>query len=735
MSSEISVRITNYISENNLTSLPQTEVLSMMVKSGVLTQAEYDSIINGTIYYSNTQIIQSNTDSVTISNPQQNIPQSTTKQIYHPVFTNLKLDNNRNIDMEQFSPENIKAQFSEEYYHIEQLSIASEINPKANDWTIEITDTRTNTLVAKFLKMTNDDNSILYTKAIVNNTGEITGDVSISDGNISESTNYEKDGSKKITYYKNGDLSQISAISQYLSDDSCVMYEYENSKLTSVTKFNPNGDLTSYSEYINGQLYAERNADFNITKNYIAEKLVRAIINWDFGYTNYAISQSKEDEILNILDGVGNKQIIEIINDYLKQTGRYILNDINKMTALSDDAKQRLTKHFDNLGLKTQEDKELKSRYLSGRLITTLTNTDYNNFKKLLFNTDEIQMREVIRYIGITDSDSTSDGELQKWSTNSLIYHIQGSNLSEEDKLKCINHVIDSLKKYAKQENIYIEDIANDIEQDFYDFSKLDFNFKRLVSRLDTSAFTKVSDKINGKFDKAYNQDSTGDCWLVEGMLSIQGKPNGREILDGLLKKDDKNQTVTVTFPYSEFPPITISYDRIYKSNHLVEGEPDARAIEIAMDEYIKIKSFAAIDSKGTTTTGKMGVPNTNKYIHFSDTNINGGRTELFYQLVLGNYKLENYNDLLTADFNDENQVFTFAYDDKEKITGFNERTKKSMIVDNNHALNILRSDEEFIYLQDPRYPEDTIVVNRDFFTNKTSEITSAYIEKPEKTV
>ena len=128
-------------------------------------------------------------------------------------------------------------------------------------------------------------------------------------------------------------------------------------------------------------------------------------------------------------------------------------------------------------------------------------------------------------------------------------------------------------------------------------------------------------------------------------------------------------------------------------------------------------------------------MPNTNKYIHFSDTNINGGRTELFYQLVLGNYKLENYNDLLTADFNDENQVFTFAYDDKEKITGFNERTKKSMIVDNNHALNILRSDEEFIYLQDPRYPEDTIVVNRDFFTNKTSEITSAYIEKPEKTV
>ena len=97
--------------------------------------------------------------------------------------------------------------------------------------------------------------------------------------------------------------------------------------------------------------------------------------------------------------------------------------------------------------------------------------------------------------------------------------------------------------------------------------------------------------------------------------------------------------------------------------------------------------------------------------------------------------QLSNYNDLLTADFNDENQVFTFAYDDKEKITGFNERTKKSMIVDNNHALNILRSDEEFIYLQDPRYPEDTIVVNRDFFTNKTSEITSAYIEKPEKTV
>ena len=57
------------------------------------------------------------------------------------------------------------------------------------------------------------------------------------------------------------------------------------------------------------------------------------------------------------------------------------------------------------------------------------------------------------------------------------------------------------------------------------------------------------------------------------------------------------------------------------------------------------------------------------------------------------------------------------------------------MIVDNNHALNILRSDEEFIYLQDPRYPEDTIVVNRDFFTNKTSEITSSYIEKPQKTV
>lgn len=304
---------------------------------------------------------------------------------------------------------------------------------------------------------------------------------------------------------------------------------------------------------------------------------------------------------------------------------------------------------------------------------------------------------KILNFFGITRED------YEDWaSMEPLICAIYNeSGLSDNTKQKLVSHIITCVDNCHKSKHTYLDvpahysDIAHDLSANKKDSSKVKIDAKRLDNRIESSYENTLEQKKplipNGKIDKLFYQNTTGDCWLLAGLISAFRKPLGRKRLEDLLTVDNQKRQVTVNLKGIN-KKYVLSFDEIIASNHLASGDGDVRAIEIAMDRYLKSEAY-----KGNGTK-------------YNIVDINGNRCKTVFNALFGNSKEIDLDNVSKDDLNSQTKAYTITFHRTKieshyyKNAAYDEKGKQMDIV-RAHAYAVLKADDNYVWILNPWNP------------------------------
>lgn len=179
----------------------------------------------------------------------------------------------------------------------------------------------------------------------------------------------------------------------------------------------------------------------------------------------------------------------------------------------------------------------------------------------------------------------------------SLTYAVMNtSNLNDKQKQEVLNHLADLGKKTAdygnqRSDDVYpkVKDLIKKYEKQdnlsYADQKRLTADFKKFVNRSDTLQTPKPA-MPNGKVDRPFKQGQTGDCWLLSGIKALSMTKEGQAMLDKVVTVDNKGNAIVKLKGVGK--TYTVTARDLKCSNELSSGDTDIRAIEIAMDRYMR---------------------------------------------------------------------------------------------------------------------------------------------------
>ena len=190
--------------------------------------------------------------------------------------------------------------------------------------------------------------------------------------------------------------------------------------------------------------------------------------------------------------------------------------------------------------------------------------------------------------------------------------------------------------------------------------------------------------RANGKLDGHFVQGDTGDCWYLNAMNVIMREPGGLDYLNSLIS-EDSNGNITVKLPGVN-RTYTITQSEIENSNFLSNGDRDARAFEIAADRYLNETGYKPGEFDNGTKIGT------------------GGTDAIAWQMLLPprteiysyGYFPQNFD---MNQFNEEGTMYGVSF--KPGCYGTAPDGVRYPITDE-HAYTVLRSDSQYVYLQQP---------------------------------
>ena len=169
----------------------------------------------------------------------------------------------------------------------------------------------------------------------------------------------------------------------------------------------------------------------------------------------------------------------------------------------------------------------------------------------------------------------------------------------------------------------------------------------------------------------------------------------------GEIKQSDiemlKTGDVTITLKGAK-KTYKISYDEIKQSNHLSGGDADMRALEFALDKYIRELAY-------------------DKKVMASQVDIQGNTTYYLYQVLFGNGKdFGKYKPDMNKDFNDPNKSFCigagmFDAPYSETIDAILDSKGKPVDFVTGHAYAVVKADEKYVYLINPWDSKETLKI------------------------
>lgn len=492
-----------------------------------------------------------------------------------------------------------------------------------------------------------------------------------------------------------------------------------NSNSTSVLI--DNGELRTISKngaeyyYSSGECYKkiENNGE---SKNYLVEDLIADI----YAKNSLGFPTTRESISHNVLDRITEYNVFNILSTYEEISGNSLLKDISNEWGLKNDLKEKLLNHIIFV-MRKNKDSE-KSEYLANLIADEIYGIPSGNLEIYISLLDSDNILDVLKSYKDATKSKVGVGEklndildiieftslfnyfLGKFVDNyipedfiydclapceMLISAIDNENfsISEEKRKEMIDYIINCVK-LSQNNNSGTEDIIRDIEVHPNNSKKLDIDLGRLLNR-NYMNFGVFFEKANGKFDVPTQQGNTGDCWLLAGIISMLRTVQGQKYLESCLSVNEKTGDVTVNLKGVGVTYVIPAKD-IENSNHLVAGDGDIRAIELAIDRYFKEAAYAVYDGKDIDS------------LHID---IKGNFVKTFYKLFLGNGEIKEWNDYTDKDFNDKNKLYALSFNESaiEKLSS--SKSKLFYISDKlipNHAYTILYSDEEYVYLVNP---------------------------------
>ena len=411
-------------------------------------------------------------------------------------------------------------------------------------------------------------------------------------------------------------------------------------------------------------------------------------------------------------------RVSEILGEYYKLTGNDLSDDIISEYGLGEERYNLALKVDKTFCKKTNWDisEDIVCKYLadkiskdisgpgSGNLIQHIMMLNKNNVIGVLKHYTRpqilgVDVTKVLNFFKI-DRDDYED-----WATMEplicAVYNEKG--LDNNTKEKLVNHVIKCIGSChsSKYTCLNIEaqysDIAHDLITNKNDSNKVKIDAKRLDNRIESSYDNIMQleepSYPNGKVDEGFSQNTTGDCWLLAGIISVLRKPQGKKMLDNLLTVDNEKRQVTVDLKGVN-KKYVISFDEIAASNHLVLGDGDIRAIEIAIDKYLKQEAYS----------GKE------QFTDYNIVDINGNWCKTVFNILIGNANEAKLEDITKEDINSPDSAYTISFN-RTKVeshiypkAAYDEKGKPMDII-RQHAYGVIKADDKYVWLLNPWNP------------------------------
>ncbi len=592
---------------------------------------------------------------------------------FHKEFTDLIIKDNGQIDMSQFDMNNLKNRFRSDKYGVRYETKKDSAKGESFGY-INIID-KSGNIFATINFSPNTENVINYSVATENGRNSYT----IKNGKVTQFSKLRPNYSQNKFYDDNGELKEVNYYDVRKNTNRNITYSGEY----------------PFLETINGK-----------EKNLLAQDLYEDIS----AKTKLGVPTTRSSINKNVLKRINNKNVYKLLNDYKKKYGNDLMDDIKSEIGLKKEVREKLINHIKNcMKNSLKEYAEEAGEYIANLLAEDIYGIGSGNLEKdiYLINKDNVgyaakkyleiaeekyyEARKKHNPIDIPFTDITINPAMAIAPIEGLIESINMEfGLDQEVIDKLIKHIKDcALKSGYKTEDVtfYTKDIVDDIKTHDKDINKLNIDINRLSNRHEVSNDYTDSNFVsaNGKIDEKFRQGHIGDCWLVAGISAILECKGGKEVIENLLDYDEKTGNVTVNLKGFN-KKYTITAEEIKNFNQLSIGDGDIRAIEIALDRYLKECAY--------------------EDENFDYFDIDGNHTSFLFKALLGNAEELTIEEAISKNvLNKKDIVLALGSAKNSKdIKATIEKNGVRVNIMERHAYAIVKSDSKYIYLKDPGY-------------------------------
>jgi len=640
---------------------------------------------------------------------------------YHWQASFIEVNSKGKPDMSQFTFEGLKQRYDSKKYDV----------MKGKDGSIAVI-TKNGSLTFSVTKL---PTGAIYVTNIMGpkvETAKITEKGKICDYSISETTF----GKKKTTRYYDGTLTPKVIQEIYPNGDRKNTVYKKNSSIEFEDYWKKDANMASWAkEYTNGILWKTSKIvkEGQKVEYPLVNELVKDVT---AARTIGHITQPRLKT--DILKGIDENNISEIWDKFEEQTGKNIIEFLRNKHTIASKVKTQCINHIEKLFIQHYHDKEKVGKLLAKRLYQDINGTNYselNNYIKLLDKNNlkyvmveyrniagrkhNIEQNEfnntmeiVRRYLPEPLCTYTAENIIKKATPfRGLLESIATSNLSLAKKKEFIKYITDTAME--DKNGIAVRNAKKDIASHPNDMHKVEIDIYRLQNTKsgdmrNPNIGETVSDKTSREFlGTTRKQGQVGDCWLLAGLNSIIGKPKMLAKLNELVSYNDKTGKYTITMKGAKKKYVVTSQE-IAEANHLSSGSLKTRAVEIAMDRYIKELAYSHKEVSFLIDPNAKNVAN---------VDLNGGYAHNIWYALWGWGKDNSTNkkpDIAKEDFNYPNRAYTFSLCGKDNIYGMakSEKDPNYRII-SRHEYSIIGSDQKNVYALNPWDSDDVITISR----------------------
>lgn len=276
--------------------------------------------------------------------------------------------------------------------------------------------------------------------------------------------------------------------------------------------------------------------------------------------------------------------------------------------------------------------------------------------------------------------------------------------LSAKKRYKLAKHIIDAVVTKVREKNKnnaddLIDRIYKELEHQRDRWLPMNSeNIDRYLKSL-INGYSYKAAGLNGKLDGEFLQGETGDCWLLAGIKSIMNNPKAKEALEKNIKVLD-NGDVEVTLMANN-KTYKVTKEEIDHYKDYSDGDPDIRAIEIAVKKYKGIRD------------------------------IWGGSAAEAFEILLGHGNLKMGTDKSIIDkIKSKEYLVTLVtgkhlakiFNKYQKQTATDERSNDVKIY-NHHSYSVLDADDNYVYFSNPHDSKDVLKMTTQDFLDMDENI------------